>query len=159
MMADVFSPNRGRGQPPPTRVRWSITLLAVLALACASCSDGPLDVIGGTWAIDADPWLADPSLETMRSDDRHSLDPLARDMARSTRFTFTDDRCVQTVMGRERSWRCRPMRVDRGTAVLEAIDDAGTLTFVRGSPREGGLWLEWSGRRIPLRRVGSVDGK
>ena len=54
MMADVFSPNRGRGQPPPTRARWSIALLGALALSCAGCGDGPLEIIGGTWAIDAD---------------------------------------------------------------------------------------------------------
>lgn len=158
-MADVFSPNSGRGQPRLASLARSATLAVCLALGAAGCAADPLEIIGGEWIIDGAAWLDDPTLDTMRPADRQSLDALAGDMARATRFTFTHDRCVQAVMGRPHRWRCRALRVDRGVAVLQATDDQGTITFVRATPRPGGVWLEWNGRRLPLRRVGRVATK
>ena len=54
-------------------------------LGCAPTLE---EQVAGTWAVDADAWLADPSLRALPAEVRRSLDPIARSMVAEARFTF-----------------------------------------------------------------------
>lgn len=124
-----------------------------LALTFIGCGPDPEARIAGPWAVDAERWLADPSLAPLPEPVRDALEPIARGQAAALRFRFGDGRCERRVASRDASTPCAMHDVEQGTVVLRATTDSGVPDWIRIRPDGDRAQLTWGDRTLPLRRV------
>lgn len=128
--------------------------LAALLLGCAPALE---EQVAGTWEIDADAWLADPSLAALPADVRASLDAIARGMTEETRFAFEPDRCVRIVAGRIRTSPCVADGREKGALVLRETAPDGGIDWIRLWPEGDRMRMQRGSRTLPLRRADAAE--
>lgn len=132
-------------------------LVLWLAASMLGCAPTLEEQVAGTWAVDADAWLADPSLRALPAEVRRSLDPIARSMVAEARFTFESDRCARIVAGRIRAVSCVADGQEKGALVLRETAPDGLVDWIRLWPEGDRMRMIQGSQSLPLRRADAAE--
>lgn len=148
-------PSTARARRSPAHVVHSVLAVSLVAFSWG-CGPDAESRITGTWVVDVDRWLADPSLIGIPANTEAALVDVAGGLVTGVEFAFEPGRCTRRIAGRSATFECRVHDVEQETVVLRLTLEDDAVEWVRMTPEPAGARVTWGGRTMPVRRVSAA---